>query len=114
MALFVFSFNSWVHILTIQLENIALTYLSSFLWGFLLFGFVSLMMIIISRHYAGLPEAFAVNRLAPSLFMILFQGAMIVTHNQIAWQAFILFSLLPIPAVIFVKHLPTLSKQFKA
>lgn len=106
IILILFSLICWFHIGVSLQPNIVLAYIMSFFWGFLLFSFVGLLLIIISRHYEGRAEAFSINRLALSIFMMCFQGAMIVTDNQLPWKAYIGFSVIPIVAIFYLGRLP--------
>ena len=106
LALAIFPLFCGLYILAVFIESIALAYLSSFLWGFLLFTFVGLVLIIISRHFDGRAEGFAINRMVTAMFMIVFQGAMIASENAIVWQVYIGFALTAVPALYFVGRLP--------
>ena len=46
-----FSVCCGLYILAVQTPSLLLTYLSSFLWGFILYCFVALVPVIISRHF---------------------------------------------------------------
>lgn len=70
-------------------------------------------MIIMSRHFLGKPEAFAVNRLTLALFMIGFQGAMIATDNSLDLLVFMIFSALPIFGILTLNWLPTMTNKEK-
>lgn len=108
LVIALFSLVCWLHIMTSLVPSIILAYLVSFLWGFLLFCFVGMILIIISRHYAGKAQAFSINRLSLAVFMMGFQGTMIATDNSLSWKAYIVFSLIPIPAIYFFNRLPAI------
>jgi hypothetical protein len=60
-----------------------MAFISSFFWGLFLFYLEGWMFYVCSKHFGGKNEAFSYNKIFHSLFYLLFQIALIPTHNDI-------------------------------
>lgn len=84
-----------------------MAFIVAFLWTFMLRYQFGLFPMIVSKHYQGRAEGFSVIKLIPAVFNAGFQVMMIATKNQVSVQMIAGFSLLAIPAMIFLSDVVT-------